>query len=212
MGNDTTSIDSRVSSDSSAPEQNDVPWLSMLMSESFSLNNATSRASIDLESQLYRPKEKHRSSPTGPICAACEKLFNSGFYCNICELIYCNVCWDLQPTHRKGRDTRLLHEKTDEKLARAINRILYPELTPEQCTNQHVEDHETEWFGVEYPEDIGMAGPQVSFVTTRRMQEILDPVCKQSQLHKYPSIVSFVGETGAGKSTLIKALIEVSVF
>lgn len=82
----------------------------------------------------------------------------------------------------------------------------------------HLRDRHTKWFGV-LTSKLGNSDREkggndhscMALQTTRRLQDLLEPaVIEAGGASIHPSIVSFVGETGAGKSTLIKALIEVS--
>lgn len=138
----------------------------------------------------------------------CKGTSDTGSFCNICECLYCDDCWDLAPSHKKNR-TRRTHEKTDETLAKTVSEILDPEQSNINFNDQVAEDEKTKWFGIKYPDNAEDPSSSITLFNTRRLQEIMDAAEKPNGEPQYPSIISFVGETGAGKSTLIKALIEV---
>ncbi|KAM7186229.1 hypothetical protein V8F33_011927 [Rhypophila sp. PSN 637] len=71
-----------------------------------------------------------------------------------------------------------------------------------QTTSLHLEDLRTTWFGV--PHDQRESPPKL-FVWPR-LQNLLANAPDQPH-YQYPSLVSFVGDTGSGKSTIIKAMI-----
>ncbi|RPA74249.1 hypothetical protein BJ508DRAFT_418731 [Ascobolus immersus RN42] len=143
------------------------------------------------------------------ICDDCERPGSELAACNVCQQTYCSSCWDRQATHK--RRTRgpggVPHEKTDPVIAQKINQILDPEpLEVEEQELQHVEDFYTKWFGV-VRDDNG----QVMFQNSGRFESIMESVRDTNEFEmRYPSLVSFVGQTGAGKSTLIKALVEIN--
>jgi len=68
----------------------------------------------------------------------------------------------------------------------------------------HLAGYGSKWFGVT------MRHSGVSLDTTSRYRELSIDV--NADHEQYPSLISFVGETGAGKSTMINALIKVSEF
>ncbi|KAF8538684.1 acyl transferase/acyl hydrolase/lysophospholipase [Trichophaea hybrida] len=92
------------------------------------------------------------------------------YWCNACDEVMCDECWDTQPAHKKTKNrTKVqLHERTKLEIADLINSILG-------------EDRETE-------------------------QQLLEDSTNQ-----FPSLISFVGETGVKKSTLINALIKSNI-
>lgn len=146
------------------------------------------------------------------ICDDCEEEREGLANCNVCQQTYCSRCWDRQATHKRRAlgPGGVPHEKTDPDLAEKIHKILDPEvLDHKEQQLKHVEDYYTKWFGV-IRDDSG----QVLFQNSARFESIMATV-KQNTMDssrhelKYPSLISFVGETGAGKSTLIKALVEV---
>ncbi|KAM7188967.1 hypothetical protein V8F33_010301 [Rhypophila sp. PSN 637] len=71
-----------------------------------------------------------------------------------------------------------------------------------QTTSLHLDDLRTTWFGV--PHDQRDSPPKL-FIWPR-VQNLLANASDQPH-YQYPSLISFVGDTGSGKSTLIKALV-----
>jgi len=71
-----------------------------------------------------------------------------------------------------------------------------------QSTSLHLDDLRTTWFGV--PHDQQDSPPKL-FVWPR-LQILVNQASEQPH-YQYPSLVSFVGDTGSGKSTIIKAMI-----
>ncbi|THY02934.1 hypothetical protein D6D02_08272 [Aureobasidium pullulans] len=103
------------------------------------------------------------------------------------------------------------HEKTPRSLARKTQAVFNPNIDEDERQKLHCEDVLTSWFGV-HRED--SARPLLRdygrfeglMASTRQLAEenhsYLDPSAR------YPSFVSFVGQTGAGKSSLIKLIID----
>lgn len=110
----------------------------------------------------------------------------------------------------------LPHEKTDPYVAKKIRGVLSPRLEERQREKLHYDDIDTTWFGVvreghERPmfQDYGRYADLVAGVKELRLGSV--STLSASSDHSealYPSLVSFVGETGAGKSSLIKLIID----
>ncbi|OQO14747.1 hypothetical protein B0A48_00129 [Cryoendolithus antarcticus] len=108
------------------------------------------------------------------------------------------------------------HEKTDQSVARKVRDVLTPDLRDEEREQLHIADIDTTWFGVvreghERPlfRDYGRYANLIAGAKDLRMESAtaLSATSDHSET-LYPSLVSFVGQTGAGKSTLIKLLID----
>lgn len=98
------------------------------------------------------------------------------------------------------------HEKTDPEVARRIERTLESDLSEEGQAFLHVQDEDTSWFGALKDDDGDLV-----FQDYGRYPDLMAEKSTQNQKLRYPGLVSFVGQTGAGKSTVVKLLIEVWV-
>jgi hypothetical protein len=154
---------------------------------------------------------------SGEICEICLTCGHQRHYCNVCTYVFCDPCWETQFLHRTKRSNPgLPHEKTDPYVAKKIGGVLNPQLKEEQREQLHYDDIDTTWFGVvreghERPmfQDYGRYADLVAGVKELRLGSV--STLSASSDHSealYPSLVSFVGETGAGKSSLIKLIID----
>lgn len=148
--------------------------------------------------------------PEKHTCGQCEEEFDTCFYCNVCDTAYCAKCWDRVGPHKSGKlgPGGVPHEKTDEKVASRLRATLEAAPTDIEQDELFGNDQDTTWFGVVKDE----AGDSI-FCDYGRYADIINEISKQlgpRPGHRFPGLVSFVGETGAGKSTLIKVLIELN--
>ncbi|KAL1582024.1 hypothetical protein WHR41_09394 [Cladosporium halotolerans] len=127
------------------------------------------------------------------------------WYCVRCDSTYCSNCWSLQGPHRpkKRGPEGLPHEKVDLSVVRRLRSILHPSTDPLDVRKSHQEDDWTKWFGVTRDEK-----DQVLFDDYGRYATLVSDIARSTSMKtRYPQLVSFVGVTNAGKSTLIKMLI-----
>jgi predicted acylesterase/phospholipase RssA len=105
-------------------------------------------------------------------------------------------------------------------VAKKIQQALSPRWSDERREKLHEADIDTTWFGVareggELPlfRDYGRYAALMKEMKEIRL-EITATLSASSDRSEtiYPSLVAFVGETGAGKSTLIKLLIDLKTF
>lgn len=68
----------------------------------------------------------------------------------------------------------------------------------------HADDVKCTWIGVTNAHD----GPRPQIHVWPRLQRLLDQAPERADDRPRPSLVSFIGETGSGKSTLIRAMIQ----
>jgi hypothetical protein len=114
-------------------------------------------------------------------------------WCNLCAVSLCNDCWDRQIAH--SEDTRaadnIPHEKTNQELAEKIKACLEPSMTDEQQKKLHLLDENTTWFGVAQDEM-----QELTFEDCGRYASIMADCSSGRRACQYPSLVSFVGQTG----------------
>ncbi|KAL8689851.1 MAG: hypothetical protein Q9218_004571 [Villophora microphyllina] len=106
------------------------------------------------------------------------------------------------------------HEKTDHAIAQKIKRTLESHITNEdEMKLLHQQDEDKTWFGI-LREDSGFPSFQDYGRYANLMAESSrSSISASSQWNgsrdsRYPSLVSFVGQTGASKSTVIKLVVD----
>ncbi|PLB46500.1 hypothetical protein P170DRAFT_457118 [Aspergillus steynii IBT 23096] len=125
-------------------------------------------------------------------------------FCYPCGYVFCERCWDKSPPHRRQRiQGGIPHEKTDPKLARIIEQTLEADVDEKTQAFLHMKDEDSSWFGTSRDDDDDMV-----FQDNGRYATIMADMSSRKRQLRYPGLVSFVGQTGAGKSTIIKLLIE----
>ena len=173
----------------------------------------------------------HRPQCSKKLCEQCD-LKIGDFYCNVCDTSYCLKCWDVVSAHRKNKlgPGGVPHEKTDHAVAEKIRALLEPSRNSFEQEEMHKEDESTTWFGVARDEADDCIFKDYGRYASL-MAETPGDWRKGDQQTRFPSLISFVGETGelihmplslimhtqddnlstgAGKSTLIKGLVDVN--
>lgn len=128
------------------------------------------------------------------------------------------MCWDshLPPSWAPKRD---LHQQCSIEDHNFVREILQCEADPERQNTLHQEDRKAIWFIAEPGKEITTGDNQDGTVrrtgtlyVTGRLNNILaeKTLPDEHRRLRFPALVSFIGETGAGKSTLIRALIKES--
>jgi predicted acylesterase/phospholipase RssA len=129
-------------------------------------------------------------------------------YCYPCSTSYCDACWSRQRSHRQARhqtSAGIPHEKTDPAIAKQIEETLEADRDDEQQALLHIADEDTSWFGAGKDDQ-----DTPIFQDYGRFANLMAERVARNRTRKprYPGLVSFVGETGAGKSTLIRFLVD----
>lgn len=180
-----------------------------------SSNSSTSNLSIRDDS---RTRSGSSVIGSGEMCDDCQLVGPHRSYCNVCMLLFCDACWVKQLVHRRNRSTAgsIPHEKTEHIIARKVQEVLTPDLTDADREKLHTADIDTTWFGVAREEnelplfrDYGRYANLIAENKDMRLEASTTSSATSDHSETlYPSLVSFVGQTGAGKSTLIKLLID----
>jgi len=138
-------------------------------------------------------------------CDDCELETSPIWNCSYCGMNFCDQCWSKQPQHRPGRSgpDGLPHEKANPAIVKRLKDILTPPTGYNEQQSLHVEDEDTTWFG------LGRNSQNAPvFQDYGRYSTIMADSNTGDYKCRYPQLVSFIGQTGAGKSTLIKMLID----
>lgn len=139
-------------------------------------------------------------------CQTCGTTLEKTFSCIQCNnLTFCNVCWPKWILHIPGAVgwNGKPHEKADPAVVHRLRQILEPRRTEAEHEAELLEDEDTTWFG--FGRD--PSGHPI-FHDYGRFAAIMRETITEETPDRYPQLVSFIGETGAGKSTLIKLLID----
>lgn len=96
-----------------------------------------------------------------------------------------------------------MHNKVDLQIARRYQSSLNPPTDPQIIRKLHQENQKTKWFGMV------REASQTLFEDRGRYATLVSDLAKTSDITScYPKLVAFIGVTNAGKSTLVKMLIE----
>jgi hypothetical protein len=140
------------------------------------------------------------------ICEQCQTEQQFVSYCPACSFHFCRNHWDDLPLHHGQRLVNgVPHEKTDPLVAKKIKSIIEPSISEEEQTQLHRADDDTTWFGV-LPDSTDTS--QRLFHDFGRYEEFLSQSLFSPKSDQFPSLISFVGPTGAGKSTIVKGLVK----
>ncbi|KAI0517620.1 FabD/lysophospholipase-like protein [Xylaria bambusicola] len=138
-------------------------------------------------------------------CYSCHHHDRQTYSCIQCNnLSFCNDCWSKWVLHQPGAvgyDDRP-HEKADVQVVQRLRQILDPKRTESDHEKDLQNDDDTTWFGVERD-----SSNQAIFQDHGRFTTLMTDSHSSELGNRYPQLVSFIGQTGAGKSTLIKMLI-----
>ncbi|KAI0514604.1 hypothetical protein F5B22DRAFT_610121 [Xylaria bambusicola] len=126
-------------------------------------------------------------------------------FCTGCNDYYCNNCWGKRRAHRDGKQLGpggIPHERVNPEIVKRVDACVTGPVNEQEEREQHEDDQDTTWFGLD--RDSG-GDPVLS--EYRRYASIMMTSTTERSTIQYPGLVSFVGQTNAGKSTLIRLLI-----
>ncbi|KAI0380484.1 FabD/lysophospholipase-like protein [Hypomontagnella monticulosa] len=139
-------------------------------------------------------------------CQTCGTNAEKTFTCIQCNnLAFCDTCWSKWILHTPGAVgwNGKPHEKADPLVVHRLRQILEPTRTEAEHESELLEDRDTTWFG--FGRD---ASGHPLFHDYGRFAHILSETATDETAERYPQLATFIGETGVGKSTLIKLLID----
>lgn len=139
------------------------------------------------------------------ICESCDLEAPLIWYCSYCGMDFCDPCWGRAGPHKPGRvgPDGLPHEKANPTIVESLKDILNPPNDAASQKTLHLEDENTKWFGIAKDEQ-----NRPMFQDYGRYAAIMAESNTGDLQSRFPQFVSFIGQTGAGKSTLIKMLVD----
>ena len=164
------------------------------------------KTTIELSHTLSRDRQETRIEDTqSRICESCELKKSPVWDCSYCDMNFCDDCWGKQGPHKAGRTgpDGLPHEKANPTIVKRLQDILTPPQEHSEQQMLHIEDEDTTWFGM-----VRNSQNSPAFQDYGRYSAIMADSNSGEFKFRYPQLVSFIGQTGAGKSTLIKMLID----
>ncbi|KAG7057284.1 patatin-like serine protein [Colletotrichum scovillei] len=145
----------------------------------------------------------HQNQPVA--CRECRVPNERLFTCIQCNnLSFCDLCWSRWELHKPGAVGwgGRPHEKLNPQVVQRLRDILEPTQTVAEHELELKSEEDTTWFGVGRD-----SSNRPILQDYGRFAALM--INNQTAGHgdRFPQIVSFIGQTGAGKSTLIKMLI-----
>ncbi|KAF1965274.1 hypothetical protein BU23DRAFT_574994 [Bimuria novae-zelandiae CBS 107.79] len=197
-----------------SPHSSAIPVTRATSSKSAQNTNRSSTAQPPKNHNAILPKPALSATsgdPAAPtesapmLCEYCEEWKDRIWNCSYCGANFCDACWGIQLQHKAGRTgpDGLPHEKGDPTIVKRLKNILTPPTNFNEQQQLHEDDEDTTWFGIardDYNQPI--------FQDYGRYATIMADSTTGTHKLRYPQLVSFIGQTGAGKSTLVKVLID----
>ncbi|RSL62818.1 hypothetical protein CEP53_004625 [Fusarium sp. AF-6] len=100
------------------------------------------------------------------------------------------------------------HEPIDRELEFRIRNCIQPVWSKKELRDKHIEDQDATWFAVEDDLSTGTPNSAKKFLRLERFERLMFEGTPGRTNLVFPSLVSFIGETGGGKSGLINLLIK----
>jgi hypothetical protein len=136
-------------------------------------------------------------------CLVCPKAFaDDPLYCGACGGFYCKDCWDKFKGHSPLKNKDGIHKsvflgsKEDLKQTKAQDQFIFGKRVEETSEEVNAKNIASYWFGLD-------AKKKQAVVNCDLYTEIILSSEFREKAKQFPSLVSFIGKTGAGKSTLI---------
>ena len=143
-------------------------------------------------------RPSRRTDPAHCMCDRCRERGLNRIYCSGCKIVYCPSCWDQQFLHTSVTSATV-HERTDIRIYEILRASLRPDRTASEQEDLHRRDERTTWFGVARVRGI----EETTFRDYGRFWRIMRESSRRGARNVYPALVSFVGDTGDKRDSLI---------
>jgi len=132
-------------------------------------------------------------------CYCIERRASQLVLCSQCGDIYCLYDWPKERRHDAGNPISSLHHQINLSIHDWVEATLNANVHPAEQQRLHCEDMSSLWFGLNIEDE----STDAKFINTDVYGDIIAASMYPDKAQQFPSLVSFVGPTGAGKSTLI---------
>lgn len=138
-------------------------------------------------------------------CEGCDSCSRKAYFCAFCDGYFCDIAWPKERSHKPGRvgPDGLPHEKADPEVVSRLKETFSPPSDSNELEALHIDDEDTTWFSI-----ARNSSNLPTFQDHGRYATLMANSALLEHGTRYPQLVSFIGQTGAGKSTLVKLLIE----
>ncbi|KAH8708474.1 hypothetical protein GQ44DRAFT_627959 [Phaeosphaeriaceae sp. PMI808] len=162
-------------------------------------------ASYSKNDYVATARRSDKAGANNPLCEACRRPNLRTFFCANCDCHLCYECWPLERPHQPGKvgPDGLPHERADIEVVSRLKATFNPPLDPAIQERMHLEDGDTTWFGIAQD-----GNQRPIFLDHGRYATLIANSASSRFKTRFPRLVSFIGQTGAGKSTIVKMLIE----
>ncbi|KAI4183098.1 MAG: hypothetical protein L6R41_005594 [Letrouitia leprolyta] len=140
--------------------------------------------------------------PSKILCRICKKEVGGVSFCPACGANFCENCWSTQIAHDPDSTAEPRHEKSDRQITERLQGILTPATDQDAQRQLHLDDSLTTWLKWTK----GFRDPELQEYD--RYKKLMQTSFSSQWKERWPQFVSFIGQTGDGKSTIIKMLIE----
>jgi hypothetical protein len=133
-------------------------------------------------------------------CYYCaEEIASPLVFCFGCEEAFCLYHWSEERKHDPQFPRSALHYQVDLSIHDWVQSTFNSDIESAEQHKLHCEDLGSLWFGL----DIGNESTSSKFINTDVYGDLIASSTYPDKAQQFPSLVSFVGITGTGKSTLI---------
>lgn len=162
--------------------------------------DSTTYATFEFVAIMSDLKARDHTSATGvakPACVTCHsEILAQLVLCSQCDEVLCLVHWDGWEPHKKTYRNWTKHRQVNLSVNGWVESLMDGCTDPQQRRKLYEEDHHNFWFGIDTKDE--------NFVIENELYlDIIRSSNFQDHEQQFPSLVSFVGATGSGKSTII---------
>jgi hypothetical protein len=161
---------------------------------------------VAVVSDLKARDHTSAASIAKPACVTCHsEIVAQLVLCHLCNEVLCLVHWDEWEPHKKTYRNWTKRRQVNLLVNGWAESLMDSYTDPQQRRKLYEEDHQNYWFGIDTKDG--------NFVIENDLYlDIIRSSNFQDHEQQFPSLVSFVGATGSGKSTIIVSFVSKPLF